>query len=130
VLFQHAWPLIRSRHAGVAQKLDSLAELSAPGPVVHLCFVGIGLAATLMFQALAFSGLAVLLVATLARPVAYTLAAFARDPEPGRAIRAFAFLPFYAVWRLGAAVTALGMLGDKPWIRTGRHIPSELKQKS
>lgn len=130
VLFQHAGPLIRAEGVGLAQKLDSIAELSAPGPVLHLCLASMGGAAALLLEPPAFAWLAAVLGATLLRPVAYALAALARDPEPSRAVRAFAFLPLYAVWRIGAAVTALGMLGDKPWIRTARPIRSALRHKS
>ena len=39
------------------------------------------------------------------------------------------FLPFYAVWRIGAAATALGMVGRKPWIRTARAIRPEQREQ-
>jgi cellulose synthase/poly-beta-1,6-N-acetylglucosamine synthase-like glycosyltransferase len=126
VLTQHAWPLIRSRHATVAQKLDGLAELSAAGPIVHLCLVGLTSAVALLLHAPASNWLAAVLLATLLRPVIYTLVALGKDPEPIRAIRAFAFLPFYAVWRLCIAATSLGRPGSRPWIRTERNLRSEL----
>jgi hypothetical protein len=108
-----------------AQKLDGLAELSAPGPVVHLGLVALVTFTAIVLHPPAAGWLVAMLLATLVRPAVYTLAALARDPDPGSAIRAFAFLPFYAIWRIGAAATALGMLGRKPWIRTARAIRPE-----
>lgn len=120
VLFRHGWPLIRSRHTGVAQKLDTIAELCIAGPVVHLGIVALATAVTLLLHPPASRWLVGGLLATLLRPIVYTVAALGADPEPTQAIRAFAFLPVYAFWRIGIAVAALGMLGDKPWFRTTR----------
>lgn len=124
VLAEYAWPIVRSRHAGLAQKLDALAELSAPGPVLHLGLVGLTAAVALLLHPPAFPWLAVLLGASLVRPATYTILALARDPAPAAALRAFAFLPFYAVWRIGAAVSALGTLRSMTWIRTTRLMRS------
>jgi len=129
VLAQHAWPLIRSRHATVARKLDGLAELSAPGPIVHLGLVALAMASAILLHPPAAGWLVALLLLTLVRPAVYTLAALASDPDRGSALRAFAFLPFYAVWRIGAAATALGMVGRKPWIRTARAIRPEQREQ-
>jgi 1,2-diacylglycerol 3-beta-glucosyltransferase len=105
----------------IRQKLDTVAELTAPGPALHL-----GIA--LLFAALALSSgvpgapiLVSVLAASLVRPVAYTLAALVVQPDPWRTLAAFGFLPLYTAWRIGAAVRALRMVGDKPWIRTQRH---------
>jgi len=125
VLATHAWPIVRSRHAGLAQKLDALAELSAPGPVLHLGLVGLATAAAILVRAPAAGWLGTLLLVTLIRPAVYTIAALIRDPEPAAALGAFAFLPFYAIWRIGAAASALGILGDGKWIRTARAIRPE-----
>jgi cellulose synthase/poly-beta-1,6-N-acetylglucosamine synthase-like glycosyltransferase len=113
--------LLGSGDVTLRQKLDSAAELTAPGPALHL---GI----TLLLAALALSSgvpgapmLAWALGASLIRPVGYTIAALVVQPDPWRTIIAFAFLPLYTAWRIGAAVRALRMVGDKPWIRTQRH---------
>jgi len=120
VLATHALPLIRSRQTRVAQKIDGLAELSAPGPIVHLCLVSVAETVALLLHPPAGNWLAAALLATLLRPVVYTLAALGRDPEPIRAIGAFAFLPFYAVWRFCIAVTTIPTLSSRAWIRTDR----------
>ena len=125
VLFQYAGPLLRSRRATFAQKLDALGELSAPGPVLHLALVGLAVAPLILIHPPGAGWIVGLLLATLVRPALYACIALARDPSPGTAIRAFAFLPFYAMWRVGAAVLALGMLRKAKWVRTARR-PSSL----
>jgi len=112
--------LLLSRKIGFTQKLDALAELSAPGPVLHLGLVVVIGALTALLQPPAASWLLLALGASVVRPAVYTIAGLAVQSEPLRATLAFAFLPFYLVWRLGNAVAALGQLGDKPWVRTAR----------
>jgi len=112
--------LLLSRKIGFTQKLDALAELTAPGPVLHLGLVVVIGALTALLQPPAASWLLLALGASVVRPAVYTIAGLAVQSEPLRATLAFAFLPFYLVWRLGNAVAALGQLGDKPWVRTAR----------
>ena len=128
VLARRAWPLLRSRHIGAAQKLDALAELSRPGPVLHLCLAAAVAAGTLILHAPAALLLVALLLLTLLRPAVYTTAALWRDPDPVRTIGAFAFLPVYAVWRAWTALTTMVTLGDKAWVRTARERRSALPQ--
>jgi cellulose synthase/poly-beta-1,6-N-acetylglucosamine synthase-like glycosyltransferase len=113
-------PLLRSREIGAAQKLDAVGELTAQGPVVHLGLVLV----TGLLTALLQPPLTALLLVGLATPVArlgiYAVLGLALQPHPFRSATAFAFLPFYMVWRLGAAVAALRQIGDKPWVRTAR----------
>ena len=114
-------PLIRSGAITLHQKLDTIAELSAPGPVVHLglALLLAGLAVALHLPA--SDWVVALLFAGVARHVLYTLAAMTRQPRPIRSALAFTVLPLYGLWRLGVEVGALGMLGDRPWVRTERH---------
>ncbi len=123
VLGRHAGPLLRSRSIGLAQKLDGLAALSVMGPVAHLGAVAVAVAAALLLRPPGAPLLVTALLLTLLRPVVYTLAAICSDPEPVRAALAFAYLPVYAIWRAGITASALAMLGDKPWVRTQRHVP-------
>ncbi len=119
VLARLGLPILRSRRIGLHQKLDAIAELTAPGPVVHL-----GLAIMLTPLALVLGlppVVSFLLLASLLRPVAYAVAGLWVQPDPLRTIGAFRFLPVYTLWRMGAAVAAMRMLGNKPWIRTPRH---------
>jgi cellulose synthase/poly-beta-1,6-N-acetylglucosamine synthase-like glycosyltransferase len=121
VLVEHAGALLRSRHIGVAQKIDVMGELCAPGPALHLCLVAITSVATWLIRPPGFAWLTVLLVGSLTRPMFYTLLALARDREPLRAAGAFAVLPFYAIWRLWVALTSVGALTSRLWVRTERH---------
>ena len=121
VLARAAGPLLRSREIGFRQKLDTLAELSAPGPVVHLGVASVTAGLTIGLHPPAAAALLALLIMGVARHAVYTVAALMRQPRPGRALLAFAFLPFYGLWRLTVELAALRMLGDKPWVRTERH---------
>ncbi len=125
VLGRLARPLLESRHIGVRQKLDALAELSAPGPVVHLAIATLLGGATVLLRPPGETPLLALLALGLARQVGYTLAALCVQPQPFQAALAFAFLPVYGLWRIIIEVAALRMLGDKPWVRTERHQPTE-----
>ena len=113
--------ILRSRRSGTRQKLDAIAELAATGPAVHLGLV-------LLLELIVFAAappwerlLGFLLLASLIRPVVYAVIGLVNDPQPLMALRAFAYLPIYTLWRVAAFVGTLKMLGDKPWIRTERH---------
>ena len=111
--------ILMSERIGVLQKLDTLAELSALGPVVHLGLVLLltGLTVTAGLPPI----LALLLGASLVRPVIYGAAGLVVQRERWRTAVSFTLLPLYTVWRIGTTLRALRLLGDKPWIRTQRH---------
>ena len=113
--------LCASRRLGIAQKLDALAELAAPGPVLHLGAVAVLGLGTLLLHPPGALWLAGVLAGSLVRPAVYAAAALATEPRPGRALVAFAFLPVYAVWRIAMAARALRLVRGGPWIRTQRH---------
>ena len=121
VLIRHIGALIRSRRVGLCQKLDSAAELSAPGPVVHLALAA---SASVLLWLLKPPGAAWVLLALwipIVRLAAYALVGLTTQPDPIRTALAFTFLPVYAAWRLGTAVISLKMVGDARWVRTARH---------
>jgi cellulose synthase/poly-beta-1,6-N-acetylglucosamine synthase-like glycosyltransferase len=113
--------LVNSPHLRVHQKIDAAAELTTPGPAVHL-----GVAASLALLAFAtgttlgWAGGGLLLL-SLARPVVYTIVAIALDPAPIRALLAFAYLPVYTLWRIGPALKSLVSARATRWVRTQRH---------
>lgn len=121
VLHLFWWPLLRSRHIGLRQKLDVIAELLAPGPAVHLGTAVLLTALTAMLRVPGAGFLELFLVAGVTRQVIYALAALLNRRDPFRTAAAFAFLPVYAVWRLGVELSALQMIGAAPWVRTERH---------
>jgi cellulose synthase/poly-beta-1,6-N-acetylglucosamine synthase-like glycosyltransferase len=113
--------ILLSRDISLRQKLDAVAELSAPGPALHLGLALLMGAGCVVLQPPATGMLLAGLAASLLRPLTYTLAALVVDPDPPRAILAFAFLPIYALWRIGTAARALRAVGNAPWVRTQRH---------
>jgi cellulose synthase/poly-beta-1,6-N-acetylglucosamine synthase-like glycosyltransferase len=120
VLIRHLGALIRSRRIGLCQKLDAAAELSSPGPVVHL---GLASSASVLIGLLHVPSAAWLLLALwvpIARVAAYALVGLTTQPDPRRMAVAFMFLPVYAVWRLATALVSLKMVGDAQWVRTTR----------
>lgn len=119
VLAHTAVPLLRSGRVGPRQKLDVLAELSSPGPVVHgtLALLGIGLVGLLGLPRV----ILLAFVASILRLLVYAMLGVRVQRDRADALAALAFLPVYALWRVGAVLSALRMLGDKPWVRTGRH---------
>jgi hypothetical protein len=123
VLGRYWRSIVSSPAIGDRQKLDAIAELLAPGPVVHLGLVAAITAAVLVelpgFPAWALG----LCWASLLRPVVYCTAALAVAPGRLRAIAAFLYLPVYAVWRLGVEGKALLSMGNRSWVRTARHVP-------
>jgi cellulose synthase/poly-beta-1,6-N-acetylglucosamine synthase-like glycosyltransferase len=120
VMGRYTGRLLASRKIGLAQKLDALAELTGPGPVVLFGLAIIAAALTLILRPPASAWLLIALAASVVRQSAYTVAGLSVQRDPLRASLAFVFLPLYLVWRLGAAARALGQLGDKPWVRTAR----------
>ena len=113
-------PLLRSREIDAAQKLDAVGELTAQGPVVHLGLVLVAGLLTALLQPPAAGLLLAGLATSVARLGIYAILGLSLQPHPFRSAAAFAFLPFYMLWRLGAAVAALRQIGDKPWVRTAR----------
>ena len=112
--------IVLSRHASLHQKLDALAELISPGPALHLGLVVAVWAVAWLTGALGGPWVLVL-TASLVRPAVYAGIGIVRDAHPLRAIRAFAFLPLYAGWRLISAFGALVTASGLEWERTERH---------
>ena len=121
VLRRYGWQLARSERIGFAQKLDSIAELTCPGPAVHLGIVAGLCAATFLLRLPGAPFLAAGVGFSLVRPLTYTSIAVWSDPDPTSAMLAFSFLPFYTVWRLGVQAGAVMAVGKQSWVRTERH---------
>ena len=121
VLRRYALAIVRGPATPHA-KLDAIAELLSLGPAVHFGLVVLLGAAAWMLAIPAWPSVVTLLALSLARTGTFTLLGIIADPQPGRASLAFLYLPIYTVWRLGVQIRALGMIGNKPWIRTTRHF--------
>ena len=118
MLARHLGAVLRS-HQIACQKLDAAAELSAPGPVVHL---GVAIAASLAIVLLDAPGAAWLLVALwipILRLGTYTAIGLAAQPDPLGAAVAFLFLPAYTHERLATAVVSLKMVGATATVPNG-----------
>jgi len=113
--------LLASRRIGWRQKLDILGELTHVGPAVHLGLVMAG-AVVLFLTSLPFrEPLLILLVLGIVRTVLVTALSIPLEPRPLVTLRSFLFLPVYTIWRVGVQIASLGMVGDKPWIKTQRN---------
>ena len=97
-----------------------MAELTQLGPVLQLALVLFGVAAAAIMRVPGATPVAVALLATLVRPAVYASLALMADPQPARALLAFAYLPVYAAWRLSNALWGLLTLRDRRWVRTAR----------
>jgi hypothetical protein len=123
VFQQYAGTIIRSSKIGWAQKIDALAELSAPGPVLHAS-IAIVLAVGLAFMpGIAPRVLAATFAISLLPSLVWTAIAVQRESNRGELIRALARLPFYAVWRVMVAVMAVSTARRGAWHRSPRHLP-------
>lgn len=121
VLLRHAPTLWRSRRIAWPARFDAIAELLGVGPAVHLALATIGASAAWLLGVPGRGIVAGIHLASLVRPVTYTMLAVARDPAPLEALRAFAFLPVYALWRLGPALGSVLRVRGNRWRRTDRH---------
>ncbi|MGE3525677.1 MAG: glycosyltransferase family 2 protein, partial [Gemmatimonadales bacterium] len=121
VLRQYWRQIIGSEGLSIHQRLDMIAELTSPGPVVQ---VGTGILGTGFFLLVCHSYLGILTGALFTAPIiqqiGYSLTSLARHPSPSRVVAAFLRLPGYIVWRMGLEVQRR-ITHTKGWVRTGRH---------
>lgn len=121
VLSRYSGRLWRSRAIGWRQRFDAFAELTVFGPATHLGLAVSTAALAWLLSPPGWRVIAVVALVSLLRPVGYTALAILKDPAPLTALRAFAFLPIYTVWRLGPALGSMLRVRGNAWVRTGRH---------
>ena len=127
VLRQYAISILCSRRINLLQKSDALAELSAPGPVLHAA-VGVLLTAAFIFIPGQLATLVTAMFAASLLPnAAWTIIVLRREPNRGELVLALARLPFYAVWRIGIALMAISTARRGSWLRSPRHISEPLR---
>ena len=117
--------VLRAKELGVHQRLDILAELIAPGPLVQLGTALMLGAVVWLLQPPGASLLLLLLGLPILRLAAYSLLALRDEPEPLRTAVTFLYLPIYLVWRMGTELTALASHEDGRWVRTERHAEEQ-----
>jgi hypothetical protein len=122
VFTQYALPILRSSKIGVAQKLDALSELSAPGPVLHASIAVLLATGLFLMPGLGAHVLAAVFALSLLPTAAWTAIVLRRQPNRVELIRALARLPFYAVWRVAVAVMAVSTARRGAWHRSPRHL--------
>lgn len=116
--------LLRSPNIGWHQKIDALAEVALPAPVLHLLAAGASaVVAVVVVRGELGRWIAITAVASLSAIAITTMAAIARHPQPWRTILSFFMLPLYTVWRLRVILATFGSLGDTSWRRTARSAP-------
>lgn len=113
--------VLRAKELGLHQRLDVVAELIAPGPLVHLGIALVLGVAVWLLQPPGGSLLLLLLGLPILRLAVYTILALRDEPEPLRTAATFFYLPIYLVWRMGTELTALVSHEDGRWVRTERH---------
>jgi 1,2-diacylglycerol 3-beta-glucosyltransferase len=121
-VLRHWWrPLLTSRRIGWHQKLDALAELAGPSPVIHLVLaLTIAAVSWLVLGGSPGIWLALLALGSLAPLLITTGIVFIRHPQPFRTAVAFVMLPPYAVWRIVMALRTV-LLPEEMWRKTERH---------
>lgn len=114
--------ILTSRAISWHQKLDLLAELSAPGPVLTITIALVGLGVSAAWPA---SQVRYLLAWGFAVPLlhqaTFTLISLARHPQPLAVLASALRLPSYAVWRIGLSARVLLTGRPREWARTARH---------
>lgn len=121
VLRAWAGRILAAPGLSLLQRLDLVAELSNVGPVVRAAMAMAGMAAAQLAPSPLRLPLTVLFSLGIVQPAWYALVSLVRHEAPGAALRAFAYLPVYAAWRVGVGLRAFGMSGRKHWVRTARH---------
>lgn len=121
-VFRDYWRTIcRSTEIGWHQKLDALAELASPPPVVHAA-----VAATMSVSFIGVIGgdigwwLGSAALLTLLPLTTETAISLWKDPQPLRAITAFLALPLYALWRVSLIFVVLLSREPAVWKKTDR----------
>ena len=123
VFQQYAATIVRSSKIGWPQKIDALAELSAPGPVLHASIATVLTVLMALLPGLLPKVIAAAFAISLVPTLVWTGLAVQRESNRGEIVRALARLPFYAVWRVLVAIMAVSTARRGAWHRSPRHIP-------
>ena len=119
----HAGRIIRSRRVGAVAKLDTVAELGTPSPVLHATLaVALAALAALLPGALA-DVLAAAFLISLLPTLAFAAVAWWRTRDRLGTALSLLLLPGYAAWRVAVAVLALATTRAHEWKASPRHAP-------
>jgi cellulose synthase/poly-beta-1,6-N-acetylglucosamine synthase-like glycosyltransferase len=119
----HLGPILTSRAIGWHQKIDTIGELSIPGPILHAAVAVLAGASLWLTGVTAARVTAFALLLSLVPTIVWTAVAWARHPRPGVIAMAFLRMPVYVVWRLSIALLAVRTGKPGAWLRSPRHKP-------
>jgi cellulose synthase/poly-beta-1,6-N-acetylglucosamine synthase-like glycosyltransferase len=122
-VFRDYWrSILTSPSISAHQKLDTIAELAALGPVLHAT-IAMPLAMVMGFAPSHPARIVgALFGASLIPVLGWASITLCRYPQRGRALRALAHLPVYAVWRVAVGVQAFATARRRVWHRSPRHV--------
>lgn len=120
VLRNYFRPLLRSPAIGWRQKLDAIAELTSPGPVVHATLAVASCGVLLLFPSSLGNLVIILFLVSLLPLAAWSVWAIRREKERWQLLLALTRLPLYAVWRLLVLVRTTVTARRAIWVRSPR----------
>lgn len=123
VFQQYAGAIVRSSKISWPQKIDALAELSAPGPVLHASIATLFAVILALLPGPLPKATAAAFAISVLPTLVWTGLAVQRQSNRGEVLRALARLPFYAGWRVVVAIMAVSTARQGTWQRSPRHIP-------
>lgn len=119
--FHYVAPLLRSRRIGFHQKLDALAELASPSPVLRFAAaLFIVVLAQVALPPLASLSLTIATVITIIPLSFHSLAALRTHPQRWRMLGSLLLLPLYTLWRIVTALGSVTTLRRGRWTKTER----------
>lgn len=127
VLRQWFSAIVGSKVISLHQKLDTIGELGAPSPVVHLGLVILLGGLAMLSGTLGGWFIAAVGAATLLPLLIATAISIAHTPKPLRTVLSFLMLPPYGVWRIATALRTVLAPPERIWIKTERH--KEVREK-
>jgi len=121
VLRRYARSILTTPGIGALQRLDLIAELSSPGPVMKGFLGCLGALLALATGAEGAVPVALLFLGPVVQIGLYAGLSVPLMPDPAAVLRAAAMLPIYAVWRVGVGFRSIFQTGTSRWVRTARH---------
>jgi len=121
-LYQWLPHLLRSNKISLHQKLDAIAELSNPGPVLYgLLAAGTAVASLLLVNGTVGFAMAGAALVALGPLTWMTALSIQRQEDPRAALFALIRLPVYGGWRLLTAITTVETWRSGRWEKTTRN---------
>jgi 1,2-diacylglycerol 3-beta-glucosyltransferase len=120
VLKRYGQRIIVSRKIDWIQKLDAIADIASPGPVVHFTLGSVTALVLFLIGTTLSIALATLFLASVIPSVFWTTRLAARQPNRIALVSALVRLPLYAVWRIAVVGMTIVTATDRVWRRSPR----------